>query len=402
PKFSRLHARTRAPPSPDYVPDPEHLPSPVEIPYILEPEYLEYVEPSDDEAPLEDQPLPADASPIAASPDYVADSDMEENPEEDPEDDQADYTIDGGNGDDEPSNDDDDDDTDDEDPKEEPFEDEEDDNKEDENPALIDSSAIPIVDHLLLAGDTKALEVDETTHAPGSPIIIPYSQTCLRSARKTVRPDPSMSASMEACIARHAALPSPLLVPYLPLPFPSPLTTSPTDIGAPLGCRAAKIRMKALLPSTSRRTDIPEADMLPRKRACLTTPAPGFEIEESSATGAARQPGPTESSLRKYRVEQAGYGITDTWDEIVDTLMEIAPTTLEGVKERVTELDTTVRDRPDYHRTWMLIDREAMYAHEAWAFSMDMSSAIASHVRTLTTQDKKERVSGSLLYRDKS
>nr|GEW86528.1 hypothetical protein [Tanacetum cinerariifolium] len=147
--------------------------------------------------------------------------------------------------------------------------------------------------------------------------------------------------------------------------------------------------MRALFPSTSRRTDIPEADMSPRKRACLTTPAPGFEIRESSAAGAARQPGPTEYDLRRCRVEHAGYEINDTWDEIVDKLMEIAPTTLEGVNERVTKLDTTVRqrtdefeihfedaqydrallrarvntlfrDRPDNRRTTMLMDREAI------------------------------------------
>nr|GFB53304.1 hypothetical protein [Tanacetum cinerariifolium] len=87
-------------------------------------------------------------------------------------------------------------------------------------------------------------------------------------------------------------------------------------------------------------TDELIADMPPRKRACLT-PALGFEIGESSAAGAARQPGPTESDLRRCRVEQAGYGITKTWDEIVDKMMEIALTTLEGVNERVTELDTT-------------------------------------------------------------
>nr|GEY30397.1 hypothetical protein [Tanacetum cinerariifolium] len=158
--------------------------------------------------------------------------------------------------------------------------------------------------------------------------------------------------------------------------------------------------MRALLPSTSRRTDILEADMPPRKKACLTTLALGFEIGESSAAGAARQPGPIESDLRRCRVEQARYGITDTWDEIVDKMMEIALTTLEGINERVTELDTTVRqrtdefeirfedaqfdrallrawvntlfrDRPDHCRTTMLMDREAMYSREAWAFSMD-------------------------------
>nr|GEZ61449.1 putative reverse transcriptase domain-containing protein [Tanacetum cinerariifolium] len=216
--------------------------------------------------------------------------------------------------------------------KEEPFEDEEDDEEEEEHPAPADSPVVPIVDPVLPTGDTEALEADEPTHAPRSRISIPLSQTRLCKARKTVRPEPPIPASIEACIARHAALPSPpLLVPSLPLPFPSSLTTSPTDTGAPLGYRAVGIRMRALLPSTSRRTDIPEADMPPRKRACLTTPASRFKIGESSATGAAR-------------------------------------------------------DRPDHCRTTMLIDREAMYAREAWAFSMDMSSAIAAYVKTLETQ----------------
>ncbi|GJZ10482.1 hypothetical protein Tco_0545241 [Tanacetum coccineum] len=109
------------PSSPDYVPGPEHLPSPIEIPYVPEPEYPEYLVPSEDEAPIEDQPLPADASPVALSPGYVPDSDPEEDPEEDYEE-HADYPADGGDGDDEPSGDDSDDDTDDDD--EEPFEDE--------------------------------------------------------------------------------------------------------------------------------------------------------------------------------------------------------------------------------------------------------------------------------------
>nr|GEX49321.1 hypothetical protein [Tanacetum cinerariifolium]GEX53875.1 hypothetical protein [Tanacetum cinerariifolium] len=349
------------PPSPDYVPGPEHPPSSVEIPYVPDPVCPEYLAPSDDEAPLEDQPLAADASPTAALPGYVADSDPDEDLEEDPDDDHADYPADGGDGDDDPFDDDDDDDTDDN----EPFEDEEDDEEE---------------------------------------------------ARKTVRLEPSMSASMEACIPRHDALLSPPLpVPSLPLPLPSPLTTSPTDTGAPLGYRTAKIRMKALLSSTSRRTDIPEADLPPQKRACLTTPAPGFKVRESSAAGVARQPKPTEFDLKRYRVDQTGYGIPDTWDEIVDTLIEIALTTLEGVDQRVIKLDTTVRrrtnefeirfeevqdnrallrarvntlfrDRPNHRHIAMLLDREAMYAHEAWAGSEDRSAAIAAHVRTLEVQ----------------
>nr|GEV28228.1 hypothetical protein [Tanacetum cinerariifolium] len=34
----------------------------------------------------------------------------------------------------------------------------------------------------------------------------------------------------------------------------------------------------------------------------------------------------------------------------------------------------------------MLMDKEAMYSHEAWTFTMDRSSAMAAHVRTLETQ----------------
>ncbi|GKA67319.1 hypothetical protein Tco_0767127 [Tanacetum coccineum] len=63
--------------------------------------YLEYMVPSDDEVPIEDQPLPADASPIALSPGYVADSDPEEDPEEDPKEDPVDYPANIGDDDEE-------------------------------------------------------------------------------------------------------------------------------------------------------------------------------------------------------------------------------------------------------------------------------------------------------------
>ncbi|GKG21068.1 hypothetical protein Tco_0383663, partial [Tanacetum coccineum] len=69
----------KAPPSPDYVPGPE---------------YPKYVASFDDEIPVEDQPLPADASPTALSSGYVADSDLKEDLEEDPEEDPADYPVD--------------------------------------------------------------------------------------------------------------------------------------------------------------------------------------------------------------------------------------------------------------------------------------------------------------------
>ncbi|GJZ58309.1 hypothetical protein Tco_0613803 [Tanacetum coccineum] len=92
--ITRLHCGAtqlpgQAPSSPDYVPGPEHLSLPD---YVPRREYPEYLVPSDDEAPIEDQPLLADASPTALSPSYVANFDMEEDPEEDP----VDYPADGG------------------------------------------------------------------------------------------------------------------------------------------------------------------------------------------------------------------------------------------------------------------------------------------------------------------
>ncbi|GJY73416.1 hypothetical protein Tco_0477847 [Tanacetum coccineum] len=355
------------PPSPDYVPGPKHPPSPDYVP--------------------------------ALSPGYVPDSDLEEDSEE-----HVDYPADGGDGDDEPSDDDSDDDTDDD---EEPFEDEEDDEEEEEHPAPADSSAIPVVDLVPSTGDTEAFETDESVPTPRAPQIkIPFAQTRLRRAWKTVRPEPPMLASMEARIAKHAAVPAPPLpVASLPLPLPSPLTTSPTDTGAPLGYRAAGIRIRAAaaspplsLPPTSPRTNAPEAKMSPWKRAYLTTPAPGYEIRESLAAGAVRQPGPTPAA--------------DTWDEIVEAMMEIALTTVEGVNQRVTELDTTIRqrteefevrfkeahddraylnarvnllyrDRPYHCHTALALDREAVYARVAWASSQERNAAIEAHVRTL-------------------
>ncbi|GJT51920.1 hypothetical protein Tco_0978077, partial [Tanacetum coccineum] len=154
------------PSSPNYVPGPKHPPSLVEVPYVLELEYPEYLAPSNDEAPLEDQPLSIDASPTALSPGYVTDSDLDKDLEEDPEEDHADYLADRGDDDDEPSDDDDDDDTDNED--EEPFEDEDDDEEEEEHLALADSSTVPVVDPVPSAGDTEAFETDESAPTPRS------------------------------------------------------------------------------------------------------------------------------------------------------------------------------------------------------------------------------------------
>ncbi|GKB36010.1 hypothetical protein Tco_0880952, partial [Tanacetum coccineum] len=265
------------------------------------PEHPEYHAPSDD-IQIEDQPYADDASPVAESPGYIADSDsMEEDTDEDsidypdePEDSEEDNDEDpeeDPSEEHEPENDDDDD-TDDED--EEPTEDEED----EEHLAPADSSMVPIVDPVPLAGDTEAFETDESAPTPISPQTrVLFSQTYLYRARKTVRLEPPMSASMEARIAEHAAAPIP--------------PTNPTYDQAPLGHRATMIRTK---------DDIPKGDLPPQRRFVLTVPPPGCDIAESSAA-AARAP------RRQYDLVdavEAGQGLIRSPGHDAQTIARVA------------------------------------------------------------------------------
>ncbi|GKB92135.1 hypothetical protein Tco_0964407 [Tanacetum coccineum] len=178
--------------------------------------------------------------------------DGEKDDDEDPEEDLSEENK--------PGDDEDDDDTEDED--EEPTEDEE----EEEHLALADSSVVPVV--VPSAGDTEAFKTDESAPTPRSPQTrVSFSQTRLCRARKTVRLEPPMSASMEVRIAEHAVAPIP--------------PTNPAYDQAPLGHRATMIRM---------RDDIPEEDMPPRRRFVLAALPPGCDVAESFAAAAARAP----------------------------------------------------------------------------------------------------------------
>ncbi|GJW82720.1 hypothetical protein Tco_0155865 [Tanacetum coccineum] len=161
----------------------------------------------------------------------------------------------------------------------------EDKDEEEEHLAPADSVALPAIDPIPLAEETKPFEKDK--------------------ARKTVRLQPPMAASIKPLNAEFASAPTPpsppppspllpwssplpqipsppILVLSPPLPLPSPPThTSPTFIDAPLGYKAAMIQSRAtspppvpspplLLPFVDRRSDIPETNMPFWKRLCLT------------------------------------------------------------------------------------------------------------------------------------
>nr|GFD31212.1 hypothetical protein [Tanacetum cinerariifolium] len=76
--------------------------------------------------------------------------------------------------------------------------------------------------------------------------------------------------------------------------------------------------------------------------------------------------------------KELGYGITDTWDEPVGANEEIAPTTLQGANQRVTNLSTIVEQKTT-------IMYEARMAREAWGLSMDASDNAHLDVMSLRT-----------------
>nr|GFB54804.1 hypothetical protein [Tanacetum cinerariifolium] len=91
------------------------------------------------EAPMEDQPLPTNASPTALLPGYINDSNPEED-EEDPEEDPVDYPANGRDNDDNKSSDDDNGD--------DNVEKDGEDDEEVEHLASVDPSVVPIDDHV--------------------------------------------------------------------------------------------------------------------------------------------------------------------------------------------------------------------------------------------------------------
>nr|GEY93982.1 hypothetical protein [Tanacetum cinerariifolium] len=135
----------------------------------------------------------------------------------------------------------------------------------------------------------------------------------------------------------------------MPTSSPSPLTSlSPPSTGE----RLARCTAPAALPSpplppslypppVNRRDDIPESEQPPRKRLCLSTLGSRYEVGESSTKGRGVDYGfadTVETEIRHRGIGEVGYGIRDTWIDPTEAVPEMAPTTLEGVDTRVTEL----------------------------------------------------------------
>ncbi|GJZ42494.1 hypothetical protein Tco_0589380 [Tanacetum coccineum] len=397
-----------APPSPDYVSGPEYPPLPEFVP---EPVYLEFMPPKNDVLPAKEQPLPAVVSPTANSPGYVPESDPEEDPEEDddedPEKDPTDYPTDK-----------------DDDKEEEPSgdeagdEDEDDEEEEEEYPAPADSVPAPV------------------HHVTG---------------RISIRPQTLVSLPSDTEVARLLAIPTPPSSPLSPwssplpqIPLP-PLLVSPpprASLTYPLGYQAAMIRLRAeapstshslllpppiilsctrsdatpsgtppilpiplptlspslLLPSTDHGANRPEVCLPPQKRLCFAF-SPRYEVEESSSVPATR---PTrgfradcsfiatlDRETRRDLEREVGYGITDTWDEMLED-MPGAPATDETELDEMSlmsgQLNLLQRDKCAHAHIALLMERDARLSHEAWGRSINASDLARSEVMALRTQ----------------
>nr|GFB59712.1 hypothetical protein [Tanacetum cinerariifolium] len=211
--------------------------------------------------------------------------------------------------------------------------------------------------------------------------------------------------------------------------LPPPFILSPTRSYAPssgipllLPISAHTSSPPLQLPSASRREDRPEVTLPPRKRLGIAL-GPGYEVGESSSAAARPAGGlrvhygfvaTMDREIMRDPEREVGYGITDSWDEIVETLQGApvsADTELGGymrefetrVRRDTDEiymrlddeqsegqllagrLNMLFRDRRAHAYTRHLMETEARLSREAWVRSTDMSDLVCGEVMSLRT-----------------
>nr|GEZ24915.1 hypothetical protein [Tanacetum cinerariifolium] len=321
--------------------DPDFVPETIYPNYIpLEDEHI---------LPAEEQPLPPVVSPTDQSPGYVAESDLKEYDDDETEDGPVDYPMDGGDDKDDDDGDSSGDDTDDEDK-------DKDDEEEEEHLAPTDSDVFIPTDELV--SPPKGTE----------PVIpLPSTDTSTTGARIIVRVQAAISLPLEAemhgpnCIT-SSALPPPLHMP------------------PPIDCRV----------------DIPETEMPPRKRLCLSTLGSRYEVGESSA---ARPTGGQEidygfvCTLDAEERDDEGLERVTKLAELLkhDTkdlyaLLDDAQDSRTHISQRVTvdsqRIDLLMEDKIAHQETIQIMEDEAYAVREALAHSIGLSQAVHSKLQT--------------------
>ncbi|GKE76248.1 hypothetical protein Tco_1542368, partial [Tanacetum coccineum] len=267
-----------------------------------------------------------------------------------------------------------------------------DDDEEEEHPAPADSLvvALPATDQAPSAEETEPFKTDDSAATPpphptyhvvrllaiSTP---PSSPLSLWSSPLPQIPSPSLPLSP----------PSPVLSPTLPpspirslgyratmiqmraeaastsysLPLPPPFILSPTRLDAPslgipppLPISIPTSSPPLLLPSASRREDRPEVTLPPQKRLGIAL-GPRYEVGKSSSAVTARPAGGLRSNygfvatidreIRRDPEREVGYRITDSWDEIVETLQGVPVSTDTELGRHMTAFETRVRQDTD-------------------------------------------------------
>ncbi|GJX37036.1 hypothetical protein Tco_0250339, partial [Tanacetum coccineum] len=339
PEDPYLEAALQAPPSPDYVPgleEPEQAPP--------SPDYVPGLEHADDEIVAKDQPYAEEASPTTQSPDYVPETDPKADPkeddDEDPEEDPIDYPADGG---------------DDGDNEIDIEEDEDDDmdieaDEEDED-------------------DEMDVEIDEEEHlGPAYPVCCLLYSCLPNLQRETERlrlmsllatpPNLTLHYRMTAWISHLRAI---TLYQRCYLPFITITTTfhtlpHQTQIAPHPSYSAPTSFPPLLLPTDSHREGRPEVNLPPRMGLGIAL-GPGYEVGESSAAAAARPAGglradygfvaTMDRQIRRDPERYVGYGITDSWDEMVETLPGAPVSTDTELGAHIREFESMVRQDTD-------------------------------------------------------
>nr|GEX68936.1 reverse transcriptase domain-containing protein [Tanacetum cinerariifolium] len=397
------------------------------------------------------EPYTEDASHTAKSLEYVPQSDLEAYPEEDddedPKEDPVDNPVDGGdNGDDEEgsSEDDEDDDMDikaDEEEEEHPapsdsvvvalqaaeqapsaeetesFETDESTATTPPHPAyrMTFRISIPAPVPVPAWSDSKVarlLAMSTPPSSPLSPLSLPPPRIPFLPLPSilsppsyvlspTPPPSPIRSLGYQAAMIRlRAEAASTSHSPPLPPPFilsptrsdaPSSMIPPPLPISAPTSSPPLQ------LPSASRREDRPKVTLPPRKKLGITL-GPRYEVGESSSVAAARPVGglradysfvaTMDREIRRDPKREVGYGITDSWDEIVQDTDEIYSRLDDEQSERqllAGRLNMLFRDRRAHAYTSHLMETKARLSREAWVRSMDTSDLTCGEVMSLRT-----------------
>nr|GEZ25975.1 hypothetical protein [Tanacetum cinerariifolium] len=121
---------------------------------------------------------------------------------------------------------------------------------------------------------------------------------------------------------------------------------------------------------------------------------PGYEVGESSSAAARPAGGlradygfvaTMDREIMHDPEREVGYGITDSWDEIVETLQGAPVSTDTELGEYMKEFETRVRQDTD--EIYMRLDDEqkARLSREAWVRSTDASDLVRGEVMSLRT-----------------